>query len=481
MKNFLRIVSSLLCIVLTIHSYGQTALKRNLSLKEAVEIAIKNNLLVRQSGLSAEAGRINLQQARANRLPYVDGSINHGIQQGRSIDPFTNQFVNQKINYARYGLNAGLIIFNGLSIHHNVQSALLGQKAAEMELQQEKENLTMNVILAYLQVLTNAELLIQSDNQLRLIKKQVERLHILHESGAINPSELFDLKGQLAGDELASVNNQNALDISLLTLTQLLNIPYDGQIQLEKPSIEDFNLHYTANADQVYLAALEELAMVKAAMLQKQSAERNLKSVKGERFPILSLDGNITTNYSSAAYRDILLGVTERATDNYVTVNGTKMPVFSPVKSFNSEKIAYREQLDNNLFTSINLGLRIPVFNRFQTRTRIRLAEITEKNIGYLEEYTRIQLRQNIEQACFNLEAAKKRYQTLLTQVEAFSESFRTVEERFNAGVLNSVDYLVARNNLDRANINLISARYDYLLKTKLIDFYRGNTDLVLE
>ena len=445
-----------------------------ITLQQAVETGIKNNLDVKQSDLRMQTAAVNWKQSKANLFPSLEGFANHGFNQGRSIDPFTNAFVNQSVNYAGYGLNTSVIIFNGLSIQSNIRQNALTYEATRLELQQEKDNLTLNIILAYLQALNNEDLLTQSRNQTEVSRKQVERLDILFREGAIPPADLYDLKGQLANDELSIVNNQNAVNASKLALSQLMNVPYDKNIQLEKLNVDQFSTNYDVTPEAIYKQALEQLALVKAAQLRTQSAEKGIKSARGDLYPTLSLSGNVTTNYSSAANQDIFLNTIEVTTTQYVMVNGVKTPVISPRDNFSSQKIKYNDQLDNNLFTSVNLGLRIPLFNALQARSRVKLAQINQKNAEYVEQTTKTQLSQAVEQAYFNMTAAQDRYKVLTSQVEAFKESFRAAEIRFNEGAITSVDYIIAKNNLDRANLNLISARYDYVLRTKILDYYQS-------
>jgi outer membrane protein len=455
-------------------SVAQTNSPGKLGLKQAVDIAIKNNLDVRQRELQSEVAEANWKEAKANRIPYLEGFANHGINQGRSIDPFTNQFSNQQITFAGYGVNAGVVLFNGFNVTNFIRQNALLYDATKMEVQQNKDLVTMNVILAYLQVLSNSELLTQSRNQAELSRKQTERLEELNKAGAISPVLLSDLKGQLAADELAIVNSQNALDGARLSLCQLMNVPYDKNLQVEPLTADQVSMVYEATPEQIYQTAEQNLPMVKAANLRRQSAEKGVKAAKGLLYPTLSLNGNVTTNYSSVASKDVFVNTTEQETRQWVAVNGIKSPVIAAIDNYNSEKIKYGDQLNNNLFTSVELALRIPVFNALQARTRVRLAKIDEKNTEIVEETTRIQLRQNIEQAYFNMTAAQNRYTALVSQVTAFTESFRIAEEKFNAGAATSVDYLVARTNVDRANINLITARYDYVLRTKILDYYQS-------
>jgi outer membrane protein len=302
----------------------------------------------------------------------------------------------------------------------------------------------------------------------------VDRLEVLNQQGAISPSDLSDLKGQYAGDQLSIINTQNALESSKLTLCQLMNIPYDKTMELEKISTESLATKYEDTPDKIYSTALTQLALVKAVDLRKLSAEKGLKVAKGELYPTLSLGANTNTNYSSAASQETFLNSTTVATSDYVTVNNTQYPVMSQVNNYSSQKIAYGKQLSNNRFTSFDLSLRIPIFNSLQARNRVKQAQLTLKNSEIIAATTKTELQQNIEQAYINMTSASDRYKTLMDQESAYSESYRIAEVRFNSGLGTPIDYLTAKNNLDRANINLINAKYDYVLRTKILDYYQG-------
>jgi outer membrane protein len=413
------------------------------TLQQCIDTAVARNIQVRQNSLQAEAAGVNLKQARANILPDLNASFDHGINQGRSIDPFTNTYVNQSVNYAGYGVNSGVVLFSGLSLQNAIRQNAFAYDASRMELQQAKDNLTLNVILAYLQVLNNEDLLASSAKQKELSAKQLERLEILDREGAISPAQLADVKGQLMNDELAILNLRNSLETSKLALAQLMNVPYHTSMSLERINADEFLTVYIKSNEQVYETALQQFSLVKAVALRKRSAEYALKSARGTLFPSLILGGGLQTNYSSVA---------QNATG----------------------KIGYNEQVKNNIFSTINLGLRFPILNSFRTRNNIRLADITVRNSELVEENTKVQLRQQVEQAHLNMTNGYERYKTLVEQVAAYAISFKAAEARFSAGVGTSVDYLIAKNNLDRANINLITAKYDFVLRKKVLDFYQN-------
>jgi outer membrane protein len=216
---------------------------------------------------------------------------------------------------------------------------------------------------------------------------------------------------------------------------------------LERINAEEFLSNYGLTSNEVYQSALQQFSSIKSVELRRKSAEYALKAARGNLFPQLSFGSNMQTNYSSVAMNA-------------------------------AGKIPYNDQLSNNVFYTFNLGLRIPVFSNFRTRNNIRLADIAVRNSELVEETTKVQLRQQIEQAHLNMTIAYERYKTLLTQVAAYNTSFKAAEARLTAGVGTTVDYVLAKANSDRANISLIAARYDFVLRKKILDFYQNTASI---
>jgi len=343
-----------------------------------------------------------------------------------------------------------------------------------MDWQQAKDNATINVILAYLQVLSNEDLLTQAENQADYSQKQVDRLEILNKQGAIPPSDLTNLQGQLANDQLSIINSKNALLSSKISLCQLMNIPYDKNMELEKINVESYAAKYEQSSESIYQTALQQFAAIKAVDLRKQSAEKSVKVQRGQLYPRLTFNVNANTNYSSAASQSVFLNTTDVPSTDYVIVNGTQTPVIRKQSNFSSQKISYNNQLNNNLYNTFSFDLNIPIFNSLFQRNQVKIAKINVKTADLNAKTTKTQLQQSIELAYSNMTSAADRYKTLLNQVNAYSESFRAAEIRFNSGVGTAIDYQLAKNFLDQANINLITAKYDYVLRTKILDYYQG-------
>lgn len=448
--------------------------QKTLTLKQAVEIGIKNNIDVLQSDLQMQKEGISLNQSKENRLPNLNANANQGTNYGRSIDPFTNAFIDQKVGFGNYGASSNVLLFNGFSLSNQIKANRLGYEASKMELQQAKDNLTINIILSYLQILSAEEVLKQSQDQVTVTQKQVDRLGILNDKGAVLPADFYDLKGQLATDQIAISDNKANVATAKLNLVQLLNIPYDSALEVEKIPAENFNTGFSDTPDSIYHTALHQFAQVQAVQLRTQSAEKNIRSVKGQYFPTLTFGGNVNTNYSSVAARDYFVNTTENPSSNYVNFNGSQIPVIVKQDNYASRKINFENQLNNNIFYTINLGLSIPLFNASHVRNQVKLAKISYQNDKYVEQNTKTQLQQSIERAYVNLNSAGDKYKLLQDQVKAFGESFRTADIRFNAGAITSVDYLIAKNNLNRSENNLIIAKYDFLLREKVLDYYDG-------
>ena len=448
--------------------------QNKLTLKEAIELGIKNNPGVNQADLRMQQQEIGYKQTKATMLPDLNASANYGMNQGRSIDPFTNGFINQNVNYSSYSASSNILLFNGGSLQNKIRENKLGFEASQMEWQQAKDKVTINIILAYLQILSSEEVLAQSRQQGIVTNKQAERLGILNKEGAIAPAMFYDVKGQVANDEIAIGDQEASLEFAKLNLCQLLNIPYDKTLQVESLEKQEFDMNYGETPKKIYEESLENFAQIKAVTLRKKSAEKAIRSAKGALFPTLYLGGNLNTNYSSVASQSVFVNTTQETTNDYVDMAGTKYPVIIQKNNFNTSKINFENQLSNNLFSTVNVGLSIPIFNANQSRNKIKLAKIDLKNSEIVEENTRVELQHSIEEAYVRLSNSLKKYALLQEQVNAFSESFRSAEIRFYAGDITSVDYLVAKNNLDRSKVNLIISKYDFVLRRKILDYYRG-------
>jgi len=414
-----------------------------ITLKQCLDIAIKNNLTVKQDSLTTEQARIGYVQSKDNLFPSITGGASRDFTSGRALNPITNAYITQSVISDNYNVQGSVTLFNGLALQNAIKQASLAYQSGKMAFQAAKDIVTINVITNYLQVLDAIEILNQDSSQLAVARENVERSEILEKQGDNKfASDVYDLRGSFQVSKVNLVIAQNSLNSAMLNLFQLMNIRYNKGTQLQPLNAEELQGNNEVTSDQVYNTALQQLAEVKAASLMRQSAEKGLQYAKGMLYPSLALGSGIGTNYSN----------------------------------LNSE--TYYSQFRNNYGTYVQLGLNIPIFTNHIKKNAVALAKINLLNTLYVEDNIKIQLKQNVEQAWYNMTAAFNRYQALQDETKAFTESFRISKIRYEAGVLNSVDYVTSKNNMDAANLNLISAHYDYFIYSKILDYYQGKLSL---
>lgn len=434
-----RVLYSFLILLLSLPVFSQ----KTYTLQQCIDSALAKNIPVKRAGLQTEVAHTNWRQSRYNLLPDLNAGIRHDFNYGRSLNQ-SNAYVSANSNIGGYNLNSNLILFNGLSLQSRIKQNAYAHEASKMEHQQAKDELVMNVILAYLLVLNNEDQLSVSIQQELTSRATVERLNVLNSQGAVRPSDFTDLQGQLMNDQLAIINSKNDLESVKLRLAQLMQIKYDSSMRVERMGVEEFLTLYNASPEEIYQTSLDQFARIKAVELRTKSSTYTVKAERGQLYPSLSFGAGMGSSYFST----------------FTTASGSKIP--------------YMDQLKNNKSTYIGFGLNIPIFNAFSTRNRIKLATINQRDNELVEEDTKLQLRQQIDQAYLQMKNAFDRYKILLEQVNAYRESFKAAEIRFNAGVGTSVDYLTSKDRYDRANINLVNAKYDFVLRKRILDYYRG-------
>jgi len=441
MTRLSKYLLTLLFIAACITAHAQ---QNMLTLQQCLDIAIRNNLTVKQTGNTLLRDSIAFKQSKENLVPTLSGSASRNLSQGRGINPITNTYISQSFTNDGYGLSTGVTLFNGLSLQNNIKQASLSYQAGKMDLQSAKDQVTINIITNYLSILDAEESLEQSKSALAVSKETLDRLETREKQGAnVAASDIYDQRGSYANNVVNVVTAQNTLDAAKLSLFQLMNVPYEPNATFQPLSPAELVGEYGVSPEQIYTTALQQLPVVKSAILKRQSAEKNLQAQKGLLYPTLSLGGGINTSYSSA-----------------------------------SQNTSYFDQFRNNYSTGENLSLSIPIFSDHHLKNNIALAKITVLDNVYVEENTKIALKQNIEQAYYNMISAYKRYQAQKDAVTAYTESFRISKIRFDAGVLTSVDFIISKNNMDAANLGLISARYDYFIYSKVLDYYQGKLTL---
>ena len=446
------------------------------TLQECIDIALQNNFDITSAKLRASTSEVNYKQNRNALLPTVNGSYNVGISRGRSIDPFTNDFVNEQLTFSNARLNLDAVVFNGFRLLNQWKQARLSLQASDMEVEEAKQNLVLDVTLGYLQVLNARDVARLAATRITSTEEQVRRLEVLFEAESGDPVNFRDLQGQIANDKAALIAAQNNVRSAELDFNLLLNSP--TQITADQLALLVEMSPVTSTSDEIYQQALTHLPTFKARDLRVEAAKKGVGVAKAQYVPELRVFANVGTNYSSAARLFNETGTALQETGDFVTIENETFPVQTEQTLFTPEEITYGDQFDNNVNSSVGLAVNIPILNGARARNNVALEKIRAQEALVALERTQREIKQAISQTYNTLLAVQQRYDALTDQVAAYTESFRINTIRFENGVSTSVDYIASKNNLENAQVNLANATYEFQLRKKILDYYAGGLDI---
>jgi len=417
-----------------------------ITIQQAVDNTLKNNLTIKQAQFSAAISDENLTQSKYALYPNLNASINPNLTFGRGLDQTTFQVTNQTSLYTSGNLSTNVDLFQGFAKINKIRQNKTLLEADKSNVDKVKNDLILNVVTAYLQVLYNTDLERASKEQLDIANKTLVRENALLDAGNKTLADVSQAKSQVATAELNLTNAQNALSISYLTLGQLMEMQPNQKFVVQAPLIDNVKAATSAaNPEEIFNNALNIFPDIKLATLRSLAAKQAIDVAKGAYAPSLSLGAGLNTSYSYQF--------------NY---NGA-----NPQSSF-------IDQIDQRLGQSIGMSLQIPIFNGFTARSSVRRAKITYQNTLTSEQLAKNNLNKVIFQATTDLKAAESRYGSTQNAFNAQKDAFYVVEQRYNVGLVNSLDYSTAQTNRNKAEIDFIQAKYDLLFRAKVIDYYLG-------
>ncbi len=444
------------------------------SLQRCVAYALEQNLTIQQAKASYQLAELSERQAKAARLPSVNGNVNLGEQYGRTIDPTTNTFVNTGITFNSMSLNANVPLFTGWRIQRSIDAAKLDAQASQADLEHARNTLALQVAQAYLTVLLAEEQVANTQSQLALSQNQQKNTLQLIDAGNLPAGDRFNGMAQIARDEQAVIAAENNLELSYLTLKQLLQLEPEVQMVLEKPSVGTPSSDYEVlQLIDVYETATAAQPNLKAASFRVKGAERNVGVAKAAYYPTLSLFGNLSANYSSQFKTFAPTGAFDTVFQN-ILLNGSEIQVGFPQPQIGSSEIPYLKQLDQTFGQAVGLNLSIPIYQNGRTRLSVERAKLGVLNAQLQQNQVRQQLKNDIQVAIANVRSAKKQMEAAQKTLEASQLAFENAEKRYQIGASNAFERSTARNSFDIASNNLSVAKYDYLFKIKVLEFYLG-------
>ncbi len=468
---------ALLVILGTTHAFSQ----EKWDLRRCVDYAIEHNIAVRQSRLNIERAEANLSQDQYGLLPNLNGGATHGYNWGQRIDPFTNTFATDRVQTNNFFLSSSVDLFDGLSKWNSVKAGRADLQAGLMDYEKAKNDISLQISLLYLQTLVNKESAGVSQNQLDISQQQLDRMRILVEGGQRARGELFDIESQRAQEQLNLVNAQNAVDISILNLTQLLQLPPEEAkgFDVVIPNISDQGIEMMSKgAEEIYAEARQNMPQIQAAEARKNAAEYSENSTRGRLYPSLSMSASIGSGYSGIN-REIIGDGTDLGPLPIGQVAGTGETVVSLQNQVIYGNDDYRTksfqtQLQDNLNQNVQFTLTIPIFNGTAARSNLKRAKINRLDAELNYKQVEDQLRFDIEQAYADARAAMNSYIAAQKAVEALEVSFSYAQARFEQNVITSVDFNNTKTKLTNAEISLLNAKYEFVFKLKVLDFYLG-------
>ena len=411
------------------------------TLQRCIDYAIENNIQIRQSDIAAQTHDVDLNSARSNRLPGLSASASQGWSFGRSITA-DNTYANTNTASTSFSIGTDVTLFAGRRLTNNIQVEELGLEAAKSDLERMKDDVRVQVAQAFIQIVYNQSILDVARNQVTIDSMQVERLNALAQIGKASSAEVSSQRATLAQSRLSVTQAQNNLNLSILTLTQLLELPSPEGFQVVAPETGSMEFNIPDSPESIYADALEIKPAVKTEEIRLEQASKRIDVAKGGFYPTLSLSAGAGTNYYSSS-------------------------------KFQSDPLG--DQLKNNFGPHIGLNLSIPIFSRNSNRNNVRSAQLNQMNQELQLDNTKKQLYKEIQQAYYNAVASKTRYESSQEVESSAQESFELVQAKYEGGKASITEFNESQNRLVTAQADVIKYRYEYLFNTALLEFYRNS------
>lgn len=445
-------------------------------LEDCIDHAVKNNLQLKQAENSIQISNQTLLQSRALQLPSLNANGNHNYNFGRNIDPFTNQFTNSRVQSNNFSLTSSLLLFNGNQLRNTITQSRYDYLASSFQMETLKNDISLAIAAAFLDILFTQELLANAERQLSLSKDQYLTTEKLVKAGTLPPNAMFDIASQVASEEATVERNRNTLSLSYLSLAQLLDLPSEEIMVVELPStslIMVDSASFASSEKEVVDYALSNQPQIKLMEYRKLRTLEALQVERGRMSPRLSLNASMNTIYSSSAQQ--FIGVGPSVTQLIGFTENSLEPVLAVVNPRIFENKSFSNQFRDNYSRFIGLSLTVPILNGFQVRTSIHRAKYSSDNAALELKRTQLEMEKTVRRSYADARASLSNYKASLKAVNAFQESFRNVERRAEVGLSNTFDYLQAKTRLTNAQSDLLRAKYDYVFKLKIVDFYSGS------
>jgi len=447
MKKIFQIV-----IVLMLTSslaWGQDALPW--SLEKCIDQAIQYNLQVKRQELLTQSTEQDHRQSKLDLLPNLNGSIDHQLGTGRVLDRGTYQWVNTNVSQGSLGMQSEVNLFNGLQGMNSMKMNRANYQMSMEDLEAMEDNITVEVITGYLDLLRNRELVEVAEVAVEVTQQQVERMERLVEVGNEPKGRLLEVRAQLSAAKLTLTQAVNARDITKLNLMHVMNITDERGFDIETPVLPDPSSVEIPDLDSVFQYALANLPQIKSKEYGIEAMDRYLALQRGQRSPRLFARGLIYSNYSDQL------------------INPLDPDPGNPTMDYPTT-----DQINDNRYMQASMGLSIPIFNRWRVQTDIKKAKLDLQDAEYQYDDAILILRQTLQQYHTEALAAMSNYNSAVEAVANSDEAFRFADERFRVGTGTALELQEARNQLVESTAQMISSKFVLIFYTRILDFYMG-------
>lgn len=438
-------MKKVLIVIAVLTSFGLSA-QNSMTLEQCIQTALKNNLDVQRVTLTNDLAEQDLISAKGQHLPTINLFLQSDLNFGRTIDPFTNTFATDEVRSDAYGLSGRWDLFTGGARYNSYKQAQLNILSSQYDADKMKNDISLSVTLSYLDILFNQELLKVAKEQQRLSEKQVSRIKKMVDAGSAPMGNLLDLEAQMAQEELNVVNVQNNLDLANLKLQLLMRLDSVENFSIVSPDVDVSAVEKDQPTSSfIYYKALETMPEIKSAEIKYQAISRGLMVEKARMSPTISLRGSLGSGFSGKNID----------------------PVTRETKQWGN-------QVSDNFNQSIGVSLTFPILNSLNTHTSVSRAKVNLELQKNELERTKYNVNQTVKKAYVDAMAAKKKYDANTKALVAMKESFKYAQKRYDVGIMNGVEYNQVKTNFTKAEAELLQAKYDYLFKFKVLEFYQG-------
>ena len=421
---------------------GTADAAENWTLQNCIDYAIENNIQIRQSDITVQNRDVDYNTARSNRLPGLSAGASQGWSFGRSITA-DNTYANTNTTSTSFSLGTDVTLFAGRRLANNIERAQLGLEAAKSDLERIKDDVRVQVAQAFIQIVYDRSILDVARNQVRIDSMQVERLTALAQIGKATSADVASQKATLAQSRLSVTQAQNNLQLALLTLSQLLELPTPEGFDIVAPGTDELEFAIPDSPEAIYAQALDIKPAIKSEEIRLEQADKSIDIAKAGFYPSLSLSAGAGSGYYTSSK--------------------------FPSDSFGS-------QIKNNFGQNIGLNMSIPIFSRNSNRNNVRAAQLNKISQEIQLDNVKKQLYKEIQQAYYNTVASKTRYESSQEAATSAQESFELVQAKYEGGKASITEFNESKNRLVAAQADVIKYRYEYLFNTALLEFYRNSS-----